>query len=103
MHALPIPPAALRDEKAVHMLGAWIAEKGLHCSMNVTFFENNGHVEADAWGIMLADVIRHLADALNKHSGVNRLASIEAIVQSMQAELEEPTSGTEGDFVAKPN
>ena len=26
MHALTIPPAALRDEKSVHMLGAWIAD-----------------------------------------------------------------------------
>jgi hypothetical protein len=103
MHALTIPPAALRDEKSVHMLGAWIAEEGLHCSLNVSFFEGNGHNEPEAWGVVLADVVRHLADALNKHSGANRQVSIELITEAMRSELEEPTSEAEGDFVAKPN
>jgi hypothetical protein len=103
MHALPVPPAALRDEKTVHMLGSWIAEEGLHCSLNVGFFQANGHDEPRAWGIMLADVVRHLADALSKDQGMERQASIEAMLSALQDELAEPTSDTDGDFVAKPN
>ncbi len=85
------------------MLGAWIAEEGLHCSLNVSFFEGNGHNEQHAWGIVLADVVRHLAEALNKHSGADRQASIELIIEALQIELAEPTSEAEGDFVAKPS
>jgi hypothetical protein len=103
MHSLPIPQAALRDENAVHMLGGWIAEQGLHCSLNVGFFAANGHDEPAAWGMMLADVVRHIADAMSKDSGVASHTTVAAILAALEHELDEPTSDVEGDFVAKPS
>lgn len=103
MHVLPVPPAALRDNDTIHMLGSWIAEGGLHCSLNVGFFKAHGHDEPRAWGIMLADVIRHLADALSQDQGMGRQDSIEAVLSALQDELADPTSDTHGDFVANPN
>ena len=103
MHVLPIPEAVLRDDNSVHMLGAWIAEEGLHCSLNYGFFEGNGNDEAASWGVMLADVVRHIANACLSESGKSTEATIASILASLQDELAEPTSDAAGAFVSKPN
>ena len=59
MKTLVIPPAAQRDEDAVQMLSAWVAEKGLHCTINVGMWNEAGRNEPAAWGVLLADVVRH--------------------------------------------
>jgi len=53
MRPLIVPPAALRDEGSIQMLSAWIAERGLHCTINMGFFADQGHKEPKAWGIFL--------------------------------------------------
>ncbi len=98
MRTLVVPPAAQRDGEAVQMLSAWIAERGLHCTMNVGMWNANGTDEAWAWGTLLADVVRHLGDALQKDQGISREEAIRRITEALSAELEEPTSATLGDF-----
>ena len=98
MQTLVIPPAAQRDENAVQMLSAWIAEKGLHCTLNLGMWEANGKPEAAAWGILLADVIRHIANAIEEEHGVEAAVTMEKIVKSLHAELDEPTSKVKGGF-----
>src|SRR5262245_33211441 len=61
----PIPEAALRDKDAVEMLRVWIAEGGLRCSIKVGMYRETMDVaEEKAWGTILADVARHVANAL---------------------------------------
>lgn len=98
MKPLSVPPAAQRDEGTVQMLGAWIAEKGLHCSINIGMWQDGGQDEPAAWGILLSDVIRHIAAAMHDRCGAHKPDTISAIVDSLHAELDEPTSGTEGSF-----
>lgn len=98
MNPLVIPPAAQRDEKSVQMLSAWIAEKGLHCSLNIGFFESVGHVESNAWGILLADLVRHIGNAVAEKRGTPANETVTAVVASMHSELDLPTSGTVGEF-----
>lgn len=98
MKTLVIPPAAQRDEKAVQMLSAWIAEKGLHCSLNVGMWEENGRPEAPAWGILLADAVRHIANALQEQYGHPAPDTVAAILESLHGELGEPTSQVTGAF-----
>ena len=98
MRPLTIPPAAQRDEESTQMLSAWIAEKGLHCALNVGMWHAQGHNEASAWGILLADVIRHVSNALHDELGVDAAATANEVVRSLQAELEEPTSPARGSF-----
>jgi hypothetical protein len=98
MRTLVIPPAAQRDDDAVQMLSAWIAEKGLHCSLNVGMWKAQGLSEPDSWGILLADVIRHLASAIEEKDGTNADTSVEQIVQALTKELDEPTSKRKGGF-----
>jgi len=98
MRTLVIPPAAQRDEDAVQMISAWIAEKGLHCALNIGMWEANGKPEAAAWGILLADLVRHLANASQEEHGVDVDKTIEKVVKSLHDELNEPTSKVKGGF-----
>ena len=98
MKTLVIPPPAQRDEKSVQMLSAWIAEQGLHCTLNIGFFEAAGHAEADAWGILLADLVRHIGNAVAENHGTPASETMADVVASMHAELDSPTSSAVGEF-----
>jgi hypothetical protein len=98
----PIPEAALRDENAVEMLRVWIAERGLHCSIKVGMYRETMNVsEEKAWGTILADVAKHVANALQAGYSTDIEESLEKIRDSFLKELDAPTSKAEGDFVSK--
>lgn len=97
-----IPEAAFRDENAVEMPRVWIAERGLHCAIKVGMYaESKGASEENAWGTVLADVIRHLADALQEGYGKNRDETIQKISAVLIEELGSPSSKTAGEFIQK--
>ncbi|MHA6909974.1 DUF5076 domain-containing protein [Ralstonia pseudosolanacearum] len=100
MNERSIPAAALRDQDAVEMLRVWIAEQKLHCSMKVgMYLETMDIPEEDAWGVILADVTRHLANAMKSGCSANRDVSIEKIKESYLKELANLKSDADGDFV----
>jgi Domain of unknown function (DUF5076) len=98
MRPLVVPPAAQRDSNAVQMLSAWVAENGLHCTLNIGMWEAQGRDEARAWGILLADVVRHIANALNEERGTPFEESAATILHALQEELGSPTSNPKGSF-----
>ena len=98
MRTLLIPPAAQRDNNSVQMLSAWIAENGLHCTVNIGLWESSGGNETRAWGILLADVVRHIANAHKSEFGRNADETIAEVFASLERELEEPTSKASGEF-----
>src|SRR4051812_9429674 len=65
MRELVIPPAAQGDGDSWELLRAWVADHGLHCSVKVGAYEAEGIPEAQAWGTILADAARHVADAMS--------------------------------------
>lgn len=100
MKEMPIPEAAQRDPKSTEMLRVWIAEQGLWCSIRVGMYRDMPNVgEEGAWGTILADATRHIADALAKQLGGEPDKTIQLIRQAFLAELDDPTSEAKGDFV----
>jgi len=93
---LLIPPKALSDPKSREMLRGWVAHEGLHCSLNVGTW---GDRESMAWGILLSDAARHVADALFKEKGTKQSETLREIRTAFNNELDGPTSETEGEFV----
>lgn len=91
---LLIPPAALDDPKSGELLRAWIANHGLHCTLNVHVWDDAGN-----WGIMLADVARHVANAKHDLDGSDRHEIVRRIRELFDAELDSPTDKPSGDFV----
>ena len=100
MNERPIPVAALRDKSSVEMLRVWIAERKLHCSIKVGMYHETTDVgEERAWGVILADVTRHIAIALESQYSMNRNECVRNIRENYLEELDAPTSDVEGAFV----
>jgi hypothetical protein len=98
MKTLVIPPAAQRDADSVQMLSAWIAERRLHCALKVGMWRAEGLDEPAAWGTLLADVVRHIGNALHEDAGLNQAEAVNAVVAGLLKELGEPTSDLTGSF-----
>ena len=90
---LPIPEPAVSDAKSSEMLRAWVASSGLHCALNVEAWDDPGN-----WGILLAAVARHVANATLESKGQNADDTIARIHQLFDAELDAPTDNPSGSF-----
>ena len=100
MHEAAIPPAAQRDPNSREMLRAWIAERGLHCTIHIGMWEaEKSFREERAWGILLADVARHIANAMHQEYGDPVERTKAELVRAMLDELEMPTSEAKGKFL----
>ena len=90
---LILPPEAREDPDAGEVLRAWVINGALQCSLRPTIWEEPGN-----WGLLLADVARHVASALREHSGLPAGESLAAIRAAFEAELDHPTDDTTGEF-----
>jgi hypothetical protein len=100
MNERPVPEAALRDKNAVEMLRVWIAEQQLHCSIKVGMYQETMNIpEGHAWGVILSDVTRHVAMALEAAYAADCSKVIDEIRDSYLRELAVPGSKTVGEFV----
>lgn len=92
--SLPIPEAALRDPRALHMASLWIAEGGLHCNVKIGVYEGRPDVtETKAWGVIMASMVRLVADAMisdGRHAGP-RETTINEIWAAFHEELSNPS------------
>lgn len=96
---LPVPPAAEADAASREMVRVWIAGKGLHASLNIgAWDQNEGVDEVLAWGVVLADLVRHVANALEERNGIDRAETILRIRKMMEVELGSPTDEPRGQF-----
>ena len=100
MNELPIPEIALNDERGVEMLRVWVAQRQLHCSIKVGMYHDSGKVsEEKAWGILLADVARHIANAMEERNSKDAGLMLRQIANHFMKELKFPTSDLDGEFV----
>lgn len=99
MRELTIPPAAQTDEESWELLRVWVAEQGLHCSLKVGVYEAEGIPEEKAWGTILADAARHIADALSSLGLRDIDTALAETRQQFVAELDAPTSKRTGNLV----
>jgi hypothetical protein len=83
-------PAAPEGEQAVELLRAWVVGQDLHCSLAADAFP-----DADTWGVVLADLARHLARALKDRDGRDEAAALQAVRAAFEAELLSPAEAAE--------
>jgi hypothetical protein len=94
---LQIPPNVVSDSKAYELIRAWAANGGLVCSLNPGAWpEDQAPI---AWGILLSDIARHVADALHETYGLERAAVLTRTRGVFDSELDRPSAETEGKFV----
>ncbi len=99
MDELEIPPAAKRDDNSVELLRAWIAEGAQWVSLNPHLYRDREFSEEDAWGMFLADTIRHLSNAIALESGKDQKKTIKLIKRAFDREIKKPTSTARGGFI----
>jgi hypothetical protein len=88
------PPAAVRDTAAFELLRVWIADQGQHVSIRPGAWE-----DPFAWGIVLADLARHLANAhVLQHKDADEDAFLARLLEGFHAEIENPTDEPEGEI-----
>jgi hypothetical protein len=91
---LDIPAAAQRDKASFEVMRVWIAEQGQHVSIQSGAWE-----DPFAWGIVLADLARHIALAHRmQNSKVDPEAFMERLLEGFQAEIDNPTDEPEGEI-----
>lgn len=104
MDSMSVPPAALRDENSVEIIRVWIAEQGLHSVIKIGRYAEDGpEREIFAWGVILADLTQHIADALSAHGLGPRADLFTALVDAYDREVSEPTSGRTGEWARDAN
>jgi len=88
---LLIPPAAEEDPKALEVIRVWVAKGGQHVSLNPLVW-----TDPQAWGIVLADLAGHVANAYEQALGLNRAETMRKITDLLVAELTNPTDKARG-------
>jgi hypothetical protein len=87
------PPAAQRDKAAFEVLRVWIAEHGQHVSIH-----SGAREDPFAWGIVLADLARHVAHAHKiQNDKLDQNAFLTRLLEGFHAEIENPTDEPEGE------
>ena len=88
---LPLPAEIADATEANEVLRAWILDSRLTCVLHPQAFE-----DPVIWGMLLADIARHVGHAYEQLQGLDPDAVTEAIAESFAAELAEPTDDPHG-------
>ncbi|MBN9063777.1 MAG: DUF5076 domain-containing protein [Rhizobiales bacterium] len=94
VHERRIPPDAHTAEEAHEILRGWLIDGCLQCSLLPSAFP-----EPFGWGIFLADVAHHVANALAESEGTDRTQALQAITRAFNVEMRTPTDHHTGEYV----
>ena len=90
---LTIPEEAQKDKASFEVLRVWIANQAQHVSIRSGAWE-----DPFAWGIVLADIARHIALAHQlQNEGADSEAFLNRLLEGFEAEIENPTDEPEGE------
>ena len=96
------PPAIAGDEKATEMIRVWIAHNQLHVSMLLGMWEGAEDSEVDerdAWGELLSDLTRHIANGMMKEYGWDYDATRDRIRAAFLKSFDDKAGTIEGEFL----
>jgi hypothetical protein len=81
---LIVPNVATRDPQSFEILRVWIAEKNQHVSLRSGVWEDPA-----AWGLMLADLARHIANTYGQRSDGKHAETLRRIREAFNVELDD--------------
>ena len=88
---LDIPPVAKSDRGATEIARVWAADGTQQVSLRPDIWD-----DPFVWGMMLADLAQHVANAYEQMEGRNRDETLRRIRAGFEAELEAPTDQPTG-------
>jgi Domain of unknown function (DUF5076) len=80
------PPAAIQDAKSFEIARLWVAGGAQHVALRSDVWPDPA-----AWGIMLADLARHVALAYHQKDNHDVEHTLERVLAGFHTELESPT------------
>jgi hypothetical protein len=89
---LRVPEPARSDAKSFELLRVWIAHQDQHISMRVGVWK-----DPEAWGMMLADLARHIATAFEQSEKRDPMDTLVRIKAGFETEIESPTDEVKGE------
>jgi len=90
---LVIPGAAKTDPASFELLRVWVANKAQHVSLRPGVWKDPA-----AWGLMLADLARHVAISYQRDAGLDRSQVLQRIKAALDLELQSPTDEPAGQI-----
>lgn len=91
INELPIPPQAKKAESATELVRVWVVNGEPHVSIASGIWEDPG-----AWGILLVDLARHLGNAYEQTTGIDKDEVFARIKAALDAEWISPTDEPSG-------
>src|SRR5712691_6939615 len=91
---LVVPSPAKDDPNSVELARIWVANKGQHVSLRMGVWSDPA-----AWGILLADLARHVANAYHEDAGLDRRDTLRRIEKMFKKELASPTDKASGGIL----
>ncbi|MFM8583639.1 MAG: DUF5076 domain-containing protein [Planctomycetaceae bacterium] len=89
---LPVPPTAAGDVRAIELVRVWAAHGKQHVSLATSIWQDPA-----AWGIMLVDLAKHIANAYEQNEEMDYVNVLSRIREGFDAEWGTSTDGpTEG-------
>src|SRR5437879_1023579 len=88
---LQIPDPAKYDPRSFELLRVWVANEGQHVSLRAEVWKDPA-----AWGVMLCDLMRHIANAYQQDQGLDLATTLQRIKAGLDAELSSPTDRPSG-------
>lgn len=98
---LSIPPDTEGDDDATEMIRVWLAHEDVHVSLLLGMWEDADDCDIDegeAWGNLLADVARHVANGMEQSHAWERLDTLRRIKQAFLENLELQERRIEGRY-----
>jgi len=95
------PPEITGDEKATEMIRVWIAHNQLHVSMLLGMWQDAPESQVDereAWGELLSDLTKHIANGMMKEYGWDYDSTRHRIRAAFLKNFDDKSKTVEGDF-----
>jgi len=90
---LRVPEPARTDAKSFELLRVWIAHQDQHISLRVGVWK-----DPEAWGMMLADLARHIAASYEQAEKRDPIQVLRSIKDGFDMEMAAPTDEVKGEI-----
>jgi uncharacterized protein DUF5076 len=89
---LAAPPAAAADARSFEIARLWVADQAQHVALRTDVWPDPA-----AWGVVLAELARHVALAYQRRDGHDLEDALERLLAGFHAEIEGPSNLSTGE------
>ena len=95
---LPRPDSIAGDPDATEMIRVWLAHNSPQLALRMGMWDEAGLDEREAWGILLADVVRHVGRGLAEQCGWDVDETTGRVLDSLLKHARDDRGPAEGRF-----